>query len=140
MHSLHKNNNLGHVTFHWMEIVASVTSGVIVRTIQKVKVKDVQLVGKIKIYIYIKYKICLKCPLTVSNNMEWYMQMVNCIQLSTVVCMLIMLMINQLVFTLHYILYLNIKKVWSYTYFYFSPTIISAEPSLRGMRRLRLGG
>ena len=46
MHSLQKNNNLGHVTFHGMKIVASVTFGVIVRTIPKVKVKDVQMVGK----------------------------------------------------------------------------------------------
>ena len=52
MHSWHKNNNPDHVTFHGMEIVASVTPGVIVRTIEKVKVKDVQLVGKIKIYFY----------------------------------------------------------------------------------------
>ena len=36
---------LGQVTFHGMEIVAPVTSGVIVRTIPKVKVKDVQMVG-----------------------------------------------------------------------------------------------
>ena len=48
MPSWHKNNNLGHVTFHGMEIVASGTSDVIVRTIPKVKVKDVQLVGKIQ--------------------------------------------------------------------------------------------
>ena len=44
--------NLGHVTFHGIEIEASVTSGVIVRTITKVKVEDVQLVGKIKIYFH----------------------------------------------------------------------------------------
>ena len=52
VHSWHKNNNLGHLTFHGMEIVASVTSGVIVRTIPKVKVKNVQLVGQIKIYFH----------------------------------------------------------------------------------------
>ena len=43
---------MGHVTFHGMEIVASLTSGVIVRTIPKVKVKEVQFVGKIKIYFH----------------------------------------------------------------------------------------
>ena len=78
------------ITFHGMEIVASVTSGVIVRTIPKVKVKDVQMVVKIEIYFHnsisaannIKYNICLKCPLKVSNNMEEYMQIVNCIQIN----------------------------------------------------------
>ena len=43
---------MGHVTFHGMEIVGSVTSGVIVRTIPKVKVKDGQMVAKIKIYFH----------------------------------------------------------------------------------------
>ena len=70
-----------------MEIVASVTSGV---TLPRLKVTDVQMVGKIKIDFdntktatrKIKYDICLKCPLNVSYNMQWYMQMVNCIQLN----------------------------------------------------------
>ena len=43
---------MGHVAFHGMEIVDSVTSGVIVRTIQKVDVHDVQMVSKIKIDFY----------------------------------------------------------------------------------------
>ena len=48
VHSLHKNNKMGHVTFHGMEIVASVISGVVVvvRTIPRLKVTDVQMVGK----------------------------------------------------------------------------------------------
>ena len=77
---------MDHVTFfHGMEIVASVTSGVIVRTLPRLKVTDVQMFGKIKIYFQntktaaknINYDICLKCPLNVSFNMQWYMQMVN---------------------------------------------------------------
>ena len=90
MHSLHKNNNMGHVTFHGMEIIASVTSGVVVRTIPRLKVADIGMVGKNQNLLpysksvtkNIKYDICLKCPLKVSYNMEWYMQMVNCIQLN----------------------------------------------------------
>ena len=90
MHSLHKNNNMGHVTFNGMEIVASVTSGVTVRTLPRSKVTDVQMVGKIKIYFHntksaaknIKYEICLKCPLKVSYHTEWFMPMSNCIQLN----------------------------------------------------------
>ena len=86
MQSLHKNNNNGHVSFHGMEIVASVKSGVIVKTTPRLKLKDFQMIGKIKICFHnsksaannIKYDIFLKCPLKVSNNMEWYMQMVNC--------------------------------------------------------------
>ena len=46
MHSLDKNNNIGHVTFHGMKIVAAVTSGVVVRTIPKLKVTEVQMFGK----------------------------------------------------------------------------------------------
>ena len=52
VHSLHKNYNMGHVIFHGMEIVGSVTSGVIVRTIPRLKVTYVQIVGKIKIYFH----------------------------------------------------------------------------------------
>ena len=37
---------MGHVNFHGMEIEASVTSGVVIRTIPRLKVTDVQMVGK----------------------------------------------------------------------------------------------
>ena len=104
VHRLLKNNKLGHVTFHGMEIVASVTSGVIVRIRPKVNVKDVQMV-KIKTYFHnsksaannIKYNICLKCPPQVCYNMVHANSELYPAQ-STVVCML---MIN------HYILLLN---------------------------------
>ena len=95
MHSLHKNNNLGHVTFHGMEIVASVTSSVIVGTIPKVKVKDVQIVGKIKIYFH--------NLISAANNIKW-LEMASESQLQ------------------HGMVHAN------------------SDPSLRGMRWLRLGG
>ena len=84
MHSLHNKNNMGHETFHGRKIVASVTSGVVVRTIPRLKVEDVfQMVGNIKIDFHnlksaannIKYDICLICSRKVSYNMERYMQM-----------------------------------------------------------------
>ena len=53
-----KKNNMGHVMFHRIEIVASVTSGV-VRTIPRLKLKDIQMVGKIKIYFIIQNQLAI---------------------------------------------------------------------------------